>query len=244
MKLAYLIVGIAMAVSMTVGFLAPDAANFREPFLFRIIFTHLSCAFLASSLVVITAYFAFRSIRTRSATWDTRLGAALELGFIFSSLTLATGVVFSRAQWGAWWHNDPRQTSYLMVFLMLGAGLAIRSGLPDEDKKRSASAAYTLATILPNLFLTFVFPRLSQVERASFHPSNTVASGSFSPLYANIFLANFTCFALIAYLLYAFRIRVSNLESQLELIDGHNQTPGGSPSPDGVVRPVALSPKP
>lgn len=53
----------------------------------------------------------------------------------------------------------------------------------DEVRKMRSSAAYTLLSALPILFLVFVYPRLPQVEGKSLHPSDTVAKGKFSAEY-------------------------------------------------------------
>ncbi|MCH7904261.1 MAG: cytochrome c biogenesis protein CcsA [Armatimonadetes bacterium] len=158
---------------------APPAKSFPNPELARILFFHLPCAFVATGLIIHSAWLGMRFLQTREHGFDARNAAATELALLFAALTMASGIVFSRVQWGAWWQNDPRQTSFLMVLMLCGAGVAIRGGLVDEVKTAKAASAYSVATVLPMLFLIFVLPRIL----VSFHPSDTLIGGQLDGAY-------------------------------------------------------------
>lgn len=168
---------IALLVSATVyAFLAPptDPAAWKAPDLARTLFFHLPSAFMASGLIVLAAVLGMRYLKSGDLKFDSRLGAALELGSLFAVITMLTGIFFSRVQWGAWWQNDPRQTSFLIVLLLFLSALIIRAAIDDERRRAAATSVYALSAIIPALFLVFVFPRLPQVQQTSFHPSQTI----------------------------------------------------------------------
>jgi heme exporter protein C len=218
----------AVAYALT----APDASGFPEPSLARIIFFHLPCAFVATGLIVHTAWLGYRYLATGDVRYDARGAAATELGAIFAALTMATGVLFSKVQWGAWWQNDPRQTSFLIVLLLCCAGVALRAGLSDEQKAAKASAAYSVATVLPMLFLIFVLPRILQ----SFHPSDTISSGKLDGAYWTGVLLVFVTLVWATRVLYKERTAISENRYGNQLDPDH---PGSaSPYPR---RPVAVS---
>ncbi|HXH61613.1 MAG TPA: cytochrome c biogenesis protein CcsA [Fimbriimonadaceae bacterium] len=220
---------VAALASVAYSLLAPPAQAFQDPSLARLIFFHLPCAFIATGFIVLSAWFGFRYLSEEKMAFDARNAATTELGAIFAALTMATGVLFSKFQWGQWWQNDPRQTSFLIVLLLCAAGVALRAGVSDEQKAAKASAAYSVATVLPGLFLIFVLPRILQ----SFHPSNTIVSGGFSGAYwAGIFLA-FVVMVAAARTLYVER-------TQKELSKYGHSDPSDSPSPY-PRRPVAVS---
>lgn len=164
---------VATVVAMSI----PPAQGFREPTLAKILCFHLPCAILASWYVIASGWFGFQYLRTKRIEMDHRVAASLEIGSILSGLVLSTGIVFSKAQWGDWWQNDPRQTSFLVVCLMLLGGIALRAGTTDDERRARSSAVFSIACQVPFFFLTFVYPRLPAVRKASFHPSNTVESG-------------------------------------------------------------------
>ncbi|MBX7132978.1 MAG: cytochrome c biogenesis protein [Fimbriimonadaceae bacterium] len=240
-SLANPILLVGMLVVTVVTYWIPDAKAFREPSLARMICWHLPCAFITTGLLFLGAWFGFRYLNTRQADIDIRGAATLELGALFGALTMATGILFSKVQWGAWWQNDPRQTSFLMVLLIFAGGLALRAGLSDEKRRAAASAGYALFALLPNIFLIFVFPRLSQIQQKSFHPSQTIQSGGFDRMYWIGILSVMAMLIWVAVILYQARVRAALLELDLDNQDGPNQTPLDDSATDRVVRPVPLS---
>lgn len=218
----------AAATAATVAL--PDAKGFRDPSLARIVATHLPCAVLCSFFLVLSAVVGLRYLARRDLALDGPLAASLELGAIFGFLTMATGVLFSQVQWGAWWQWDPRQTSFLVVLLLQLGGVALRSATPEPARRAASSAAYAAASLLPGLFLVFVFPRLPQVQAASFHPSRTVESGGFDANYWGAILAMSAALCLWARAAYVARVRAgSRYESDTDRPDT---------APSGVVVPL------
>lgn len=243
MKPLTLVLGLCMAVMTVYNFLAPDAEFFREPSLARIIFWHLPSAFICSGILFINAYFGLRYLQSRNLGWDVRLGAMTELGAMFGAVTMVSGIIFSAAQWGAWWQWDPRQASFLMVLFLLALALALRGGFADEKRRASASSAYALLSLLPSVFLIFVFPRLKQVEQLSLHPSQTIAKGLLDGPYRIGVWGTFIVLSVLAATVYKHRTKVGLLELKLEEKNGLEQTLDGGSAPTGVVRPVALHDK-
>jgi len=238
MQARMILLALLMGAATLYSFLVPPAAGFREPNMARIIFFHLPSAFVASVMIIAIGWLGITVLRRRDAISDIRLAAATELGMIFALATMATGIVFSRVQWGAWWQNDPRQVSFLVVCLMLLAGTALRAGIADDTKRALASGAYSVAMLVPAIFLTFVYPRLEAVREKSFHPSQTIQTGGFDTAYWIGILVIFLLLLVITRWLYLMRIRIGTLE--LELINGIQPDHRRSAAPDGVVRPVAL----
>lgn len=232
----------AVVVATIVSFALPDADSFRVPSLARIIFWHLPCAFLTTGLVFLAAWFGLRYLLSRETRWDVRGAATLELGALFGALTMVTGILFSKVQWGEWWQNDPRQTSFLMVLLILAAGLSLRAGLSDEKNSAAAGAGYALFSLIPNIFLMFVFPRLPQVRQKSFHPSETIQTGGFDGAYWTGILVVFACLVWVTVIVYRLRVEAGELIVRAEFADGDREADCGGAAPDRMVRPVPVPP--
>lgn len=236
MKLAsrvilFLLIGIATVFTMT----APAAANFPNHELARVIFWHLPAALCCSLFVIAAPYFAWRYFKTKELHWETRCVAAMEITLLSGLLTLATGIIFSKVQWGAYWNWDPRQTSFLLAMLMIGAYFALRSALVDRERRAANSSAYVLACILPILFLIFVMPRVL----FSLHPSTTIIKNEFDPTYKAIFYSMFFLNLAIYIWMYRMRVRAGLLEEALEDSFG-KLADSNDPTPSGVVRPISL----
>ena len=136
MKLLLLLL---MAAGAVASFLVAPIDTFQNPDLARIVFWHLPCALTCAGFFVAGPYYGWRYLKTGERKWDVRAEAALEMAFLLGVLTLLTGMLFSKTQWGAWWNWDPRQTSFLMVQLFLGVYFAVRSAFATRlDGRRTA----------------------------------------------------------------------------------------------------------
>ncbi len=233
------ILALAIGAVTLWSFYVPDAVGFQRPELARIFFWHFPCPIFATVLLVQASWFSFRYFRSNQISWDIRASALMELGYLFCLLTMATGILFSQVQWGAWWQNDPRQTSFLMVLLIYAAYFGLRGSIQDRHKRAKSSGVYAIAALLPMLFLTYVFPRLPQVE--SFHPSNSIMTGQIKGQYAYVVLALLVLMSVVAAWLYRIRVRADLLELKLEDRELGLENGGGNPASVDVVRPVRIS---
>lgn len=231
---------LAMVLLTIRAYQVPPAKSFPEPELARMIFFHLPCAFATVGFVLFASYCAWKYIKTREWEWEFRSFAATEVSLGVAVATMITGILFSRAQWGAWWHWDPRQTSFLIVLLLLGSYFAVRMAFEDEVTRARAAAVYSLLTLPPVLFLVFVFPRLPQVMKNSLHPSTTVQSGGFSSDYWTVVLGVFIVLLGTCIWLYKMHVKLSNLEHRLRDQHGNLENSGNLTTAHRVDRPVPV----
>ncbi|MDI9635668.1 cytochrome c biogenesis protein CcsA [Kamptonema cortianum] len=223
-------------------FMVPDAALFRDPSQARILFFHVPCAFIASYFMIAAAVAGFKTLKRSSARAAAGLHASVEIGTIYILLTLASGILFSRAQWGDWWHNDPRQVSFLLVCLFYLALLALRTAFKDPIQRDRVTGAYALALMLPSLFLVFVYPRLPHVKQKSFHPSDTIPADQLDTAYKVGLWGTLLALSLVTAVLYQERIKLALLDSERENQDGNNSTHGNDSGGDGDRRPTRVRP--
>lgn len=217
---------------------APNARSFANPDLARILFWHLPCALVSTLFFCAAPYFAFRYLKTREIHWDTRSSSSMEIAMLTGALTMLTGILFSKVQWGDWWSWDPRQTSFLLALLIMGAYFALRLAFVDREKRAANSAAYSLASVLPVLLLIFVYPRVMD----SLHPATTlVSSKGLDPTYKSIFYSMFFMFLIVNIWLYKMKVKSGLLEEAIENANAKLGF-GNDPAPTGVVRPVSLPP--
>jgi heme exporter protein C len=246
--------GFAAVVAMVTywSFSVADLPQFQRPELARIFFWHFPCPIMLTGLLGVGVYFSFRRFmrfenfrfvpetdREEAAAWDVRAESSLELGFLFGLLTMATGILFSLVQWGAWWQWDPRQTSFLLALLIYVAYFVLRGAFNDPQKRGDNAAAYMLATFLPLVFLIFVYPRLPQVEQASFHPTDSIMKGNIRGSYAQVISAMLAVTTVLTVWLYRLRVRAGLMELRAQ---NHErlETRRSDTAPTSVVRPVRL----
>ncbi len=238
-KFVWIGYGLLFALVTAWSFRVPDAAMFNEPSLARIIFFHLPCAFVGLTFYVWSVVMSWRYLSSREMRFDIRTEATNEMATIFFALTMATGILFSYVQWGAWWQGDPRQTSFLLVLMLQFAYMLLRSAFTDEQKRASVAAVYNVACFLPIVFLVFVFPRLPQVASLSSHPSQTIQKGLLVGEYLYVFLAVWALLTLFGIKLVLQRIAVESVRLNREEMDGKLDISGDTAG-FGVVRPISV----
>jgi heme exporter protein C len=89
--------------------------------------------------------------RSRSFFWDRLAVAGVEVGAVFSALTLVTGSLWGRPVWGTWWTWDARLTSTALLLLLELGYLALRRVPADPHirARRCAVAAILIAIDVP-----------------------------------------------------------------------------------------------
>ncbi len=93
--------------------------------------------------------------RTRSLFWD-RLGAsAVEVGVVFTALTLVTGSLWGRPTWGVWWTWTARLTSTALLLVLFLGYLALRRVPADPDVRARRCAVAALFAFVDVPIVTF-----------------------------------------------------------------------------------------
>jgi heme exporter protein C len=75
---------------------------------------------------------------------DVALKSAAPIGAVFTALALATGSIWGKPMWGAWWVWDARLTSVFVLFLMYLGIIALTRALDDPARSARAAAIITL----------------------------------------------------------------------------------------------------
>jgi len=124
-------------------------------------------------MIVILGTSVFRSmqyLRQPSARLDVLAHESAKTGILMGVLGLATGSLWAKYTWGAWWTPDPRLNGAAVAMLIYGAYLVLRGSFRDEQQRARISAIYNIFAFAAAIPLLFVLPRLSG---PSLHPGQT-----------------------------------------------------------------------
>jgi heme exporter protein C len=134
------------AVGLYLGFTAPE--DYQQGQTVRIMFIHVPAAQLCMFVYACMGVASLLALVFRHTLADAAAQAAAPLGAGFTLLALATGSLWGRPMWGAWWVWDPRLTSVLVLFLFYLAYMALRASLDDETKAARAAAILALVGLV------------------------------------------------------------------------------------------------
>ncbi len=114
----------------------------------RIVYLHVSVAWMGLASFVLMAATGGMYLARRKLAWDHWSRAALEIGWLCSSLTLATGSLWAHSAWNTWWTWDPRLTTAFVLWAMYSAALVIRSGIEDPHRRARIGAVVAIVGVL------------------------------------------------------------------------------------------------
>lgn len=120
-------------------------ADYQQGDSYRIIFIHVPAAWMSLFVYVSMAVMAAVGLIWRIKAAEIMAAASAPLGAWFTFLALATGALWGKPMWGAWWVWDARLTSELiLLFLYLGYIALLQA---FEDPRKGARAGAVLALV-------------------------------------------------------------------------------------------------
>ena len=156
--------------------------------------------------------------RTRSPFWDRLAASAVEVGTVFTALTLVTGSIWGRPTWGVWWAWDARLTATALLLVMELGYLALRRVHADGDARarRCAVAAIVAAVDVPIVHFSVVWWR-------TLHQDATVLNANLSPQIhgsmAWTLLLGFVALTLAFVWMLLVRLRIETLAQAVEGVE-------------------------
>jgi len=117
---------------------------------YRIFYIHLGVAWTA--LLALTGNFALSLAallsKGRQPALDRFAQASAEVGLLMTTATLASGMLWARVAWGAYWTWDPRLTTTAIMWFLYAGYLLLRQAIDDSGRRRVYSAVYALIVFI------------------------------------------------------------------------------------------------
>jgi len=207
--------GVAATVWLGLWITPPDQ---KQHDLVRLVYLHPPIAWV--SLYLAFGIAAVSSVlwlwpRTRSRFFDRLAVSSMEVGTVFTALTLVTGSIWGRPTWGVWWAWDARLTSTALLLVLQLGYLALRRvpGDLDSRARRSSVTALVAAVDVPIVHFSVQWWR-------TLHQGATVLNANLSPTIhgsmAWTLLLGFVAFTLVFAWMLIVRYRVQVLSESLE----------------------------
>ena len=111
----------------------------------RIMYVHVPAAWMALGVYLFVAVASAVALVWRHPLAEIAAGAAAPIGAAFTFVCLATGSLWGRPMWGAWWVWDARLTSVLVLFFLYLGYIALVNAF--DEPSRGARAGSVLALV-------------------------------------------------------------------------------------------------
>jgi len=127
------------------AFAPPD---YQQGNSFRIIYIHVPAAMLAQSCYVMLAVCGLVGLVWRIKLADVALHCAAPVGAWMTVLALATGAIWGKPTWGAWWVWDARLTSMLILLFLYFGLIALGNAISNRDSAAKACAVLAIVGVV------------------------------------------------------------------------------------------------
>lgn len=103
---------------------------------------HVPIAWVAFLAFFVTFVFSILFLVTRKRLYDTYAYISAEIGVVFTTLVLITGMIWAKSSWNTWWAWEPRLTTSLILWFIYLAYVMIRQMDGVWEKKARLGAVF------------------------------------------------------------------------------------------------------
>jgi len=202
----------------------------------KIFYFHMPAAIVSFFSLAMAAFYGIRFLVTHEQRFDTCSRALMEIALLFVIMTMITGDLWTRFEWGVWWTWEPRLTTYLILMLIVIAYFVLRNAV-DEPEKRATFASVVSIIALVDVPICFMVTRMIP---SSVHPVVLREGGMSFDMGVTVLvvLIGMLC---LGHALYRLRFRSLRLRERLEALkEILDERPMDNPFSGGL--PAAVSP--
>ncbi len=204
---------VLVGATVGLGLVLPKTAEQAE--YSRLIAVHPPVAWVSYVAVGVASVAAIAYLASRRAAFDRVNAASLEVGAVFTALTLATGSIWSRPTWGVWWRWEPRLTTEALLLAVLVGAIALRRALPPGTGRGVVTSIFSLATLglLPIVHFSVEWWRSQHQPGTLLAPEPS--SNADTPYLLAMFVG-FLAFTVLYAWMVVQRVRIERLEEQAD----------------------------
>ena len=169
----------------------------------RIFYFHVPLGWLGMLSMMLVAGASVVYLITGNDKWDSFAYATAELGVLFASLILITGVVWARGDLGWWWTWDAKLTTTLILWFIYVGYLMIRSYAPkgSQGARYGAVVALIGAIDAPIIYMATIWWNTAHPELHTGPLAEDVDALASGRIYATLLVSVLTFTVLYVYIL-------------------------------------------
>ena len=202
---------VLMVYSLYLVFLWVPNEKFMGP-VQRIFYFHVGSAVAAYSAIALLLLGCLGYLATRHRVWDALAVAGGEVGFLFCTIVLFSGMIWGHAAWQTWFNWEPRLVSFLLLWLIFFGYNTLRVfGHPERVATHAAVLGIVGAVTVPLMVFSIrLLPQVHQLHPVVIEKQGLAPEMTYTLLWT---LGSLFCVQL---LFFAIRTRLELLSFQLE----------------------------
>src|ERR1700693_2490353 len=203
-KLAAAAVALMLVAAVAIFLFAPTDA-LQGP-VQRIFYLHVSSAIAAYGCFGVVLIGGAVYLRNGSVTADRLARAGALVGLVFTTVTLAMGMLWAKPIWGTFWPWDARLTSTLVLWIIYAGYLLVRRlAEPGRQAARFAAVVGIFG------FIDVPIVHFSVTWWQTVHPGPIIVNDALPPEMLATFFVTMACTLALAAVLVVIRYRIETL---------------------------------
>ena len=183
----------------------------------RLFYLHLPAAWIAYLAFFLVFLFSILHLWKRSARWDRWAHSSAELGVVFTSVTIVSGIIWAKPIFGVWWTWDARLTTTALLWLIYVGYLMVGaySESPEKSSRLRAAVGILGFVVVPINYISVDLWDTVHVERIVGGGEESYLS---SEMYTTLMFSLAT-FTLLFFVLLKVRVMLRNSEETAAGLD-------------------------
>ena len=156
-------------------------------------------------------------LRKGDIKYDTRAHMSVQVGMVYGTVGILTGMVWANNTWGKPWVNDPQLNSAAITMVAYLAYLILHNSISGEQKKGRVAAVYNVFAFTLMFILLGIYPRLNE----SLHPGkgDNPGFGNYKDISGSmryIFYGSILVWTLVGVWMYTIKCRMRRIENLMK----------------------------
>jgi len=110
----------------------------------RIFYFHFASHWVNFLAIFCVFIYSVRFLIQREKELDVKASSAAEVGLVFATIGLLTGMLWAKPVWGIWWTWDARLTSALLCWLLYAGYLMLRNAIEEPTQRATFAAVFSI----------------------------------------------------------------------------------------------------
>ena len=184
----------------------------------RILYLHVPAAWVSFFAFFIVFCMCIWYFIKRSDKADRIAHASAEVGILFTTIFLLSGILWAKPVWGVWWTWDPRLTTTLIMWLIYSAYLMVRAYAGSDKRAERWSAVIGILGFfnIPIVYASTIWWRTihpQQMVGPAADPSNALPDPMRMTLYFSVLV-----FTVLFFVLLNIRYNILSAERKIAII--------------------------
>jgi len=190
----------------------------------KMLFIHVPSVMAAYVGFAVALLAALAYLAARKAIADRVSAAAVEVGVLFTALTLLTGMIWGRPTWGVWWDwGDARMMSTALLFFFYLGYMALRRAILDPDVRARRSAFFAIIAFVQVPIVHFSVQLFRTLHQPATILRPDIENAPIDPVYGRTLGISILAFIVLFFWFLQLRTRLAAIDAEAEALapDAH-----------------------